>query len=90
MVTFTMEDAKFYLAWLTVVTIFWRSAAWVTRKQIVVETFFADTRKFMVEASGTLQRIETNHLAHQEKYLKHIAKAVGAEVAEDDSDAIPE
>lgn len=80
------SDVKFGLAYFGAALTFWRTSAWVTRKQIVYEGFLDDIRAFMKQTTASVHRIETNHLAHQEKYLKAIAKANGVEF-EDDFDA---
>ena len=85
----TGSDVKFFLAYAGAAVTFWRVALWTTRKQILVENFFKDVRTFMEQTATSVNRIETNHLVHQEKYLKALAKVHGVEV-EDEPDATSE
>ncbi len=78
---FTMADFKFFMTFLGALIIFWRVSSWVTRKQVIIESFLSDMTKFMASASASLHRIETNHLVHiqdaltgRDQYIQVIAK----------------
>ena len=79
----SLSDFKFYLTFLTSAILIWRASAWVSRKQARIERFIEDVGAFMKSTSLAMNRIETNHLAHQERYLKAIAKASSVLIEED-------
>jgi hypothetical protein len=91
---FTSADIKFILSYLGAIAVLWRASSWVTRKQIIVETFLGDIRDFMQTATQTLHRIETNHLVHiqnaltgRDEYVQIVAQE---DPTQEDNDAIRE
>jgi hypothetical protein len=90
---FTSADIKFFLSYFGAMAVLWRTSSWVTRKQIVIESFLTDIKGFMETATQTLHRIETNHLVHIQDVLTgryEYVQIVAAEPAQEENDAIRE